>query len=596
MAAGPQRNQLLAKATQHLQLQQWEKAERVLRKAARQSPRDVEILQRLGGVQRRMGQPRKAIETLDRALLLAADNPVLVAEYAEAQMDLGRTGEALDRLGRSIDTNPSEPALRVARSRIRMGIGDLHGACEDCQTASDLKPDDLDLLARLVDATIARAYVPMPTGPAERLVALQPFNARNHARLGTIHRLNSNLDDATGCYERSLELQPGNSDAVSGMAEILESRGDTEAAASLLTPHVHSTNAPFQILTAWMRCQMRLEHWDEAVRTARAWLHASPRTPRQSAVINHRIGSACDRAGRAGEAFDAWTRGNAPYSNAWNPDEHTRLTDSIIESFSADVMGRRPRSDRADPRPVFIMGMFRSGTTLLEQIISMHPDVHAAGERTEMLEIAGGLRSATGSDQDYPLCIHESTVEVLDAAADEYLAGLCDGAGDAAVITDKLPLNFLNIGLISMILPGSRIIHCNRDPLDTCLSCYGNSFSSRMSFTANLEHLGRAYSDYARIMDHWRTVDIVPMHELDYESLARNPEHEIGRVLEFLGLPWNDACMEFHRSTRIAQTLSQDQVRQPMYTRSIGRSRAYWSQMEPVRRLLGDLVPSDPGH
>ncbi len=596
MAAAPQLNQLLAKATQHLQLQQWEKAERVLRKALKQSPRNAEILQRLGGVQRRLGQPRRALETIDKALSLAPDNPVLEAEYAETLMDLGRTGEALDRLGRAIDTNPSDADLRVMRSRIRLGTGDLHGACEDCQIASDLQPDNLELLARLVDATIARAYIPMPTDSAQRLVELQPFNARNHARLGTIHRLNNDLDTATGCYERSLELQPGNSDAISGMAEVLESRNDTEAAADLLTPHVHSTNAPFQILTAWMRCQMRLEHWVDAARTARAWLDASPRSPRQSAVINHRIGNAYDRAGRAGEAFEAWTRGNEPYSKAWNPDEHSRLTDSIIQAFSGELMSGNHRSGRTDQRPVFIMGMFRSGTTLLEQIISMHPDVHAAGERAEMLEIAGALQSATGSEHDYPLCIRESTVEVLDAAADEYLTGLTDGVGDAAVITDKLPLNFLNIGLISLILPGARIIHCNRDPLDTCLSCYGNSFSSRMSFTANLEHLGRAYADYARIMDHWRTVDIVPMHELDYESLATDPEIEIRRVLEFLELPWNDACMEFHRSTRIAQTLSRDQVRQPMYTRSIRRSRAYWSQMEPVRRLLGDLAPSDPDH
>ncbi len=591
MSAPAQLNQLLAKASQHLQLQQWDKAERVLRKALKQSPDNAEILQRLGGVQRRLGQPRKALETIDRALTVAPDNLVLETEYAEALMDLGRTGDALERLGRCIEAHPENTDLRVMRSRIRLGVGDLHGACEDCQIASDLRPDDLELLARLVDSIIARAYVPMETDAAQRLVEQQPFNAKNHARLATIHRLNNELEAATACYERSLELQPGNAEAISGMAEVLESSGDTDAAANLLTPHVHRTNAPFQVLTAWMRTQMRLERWDEAARTARAWLDASPRSPRQSAVVNHRIGNALDRAGRADEAFRAWARGNEPYSRTWNPDEHTRLTDSIIGTFSTERLAQLPRSTRTDRRPVFIMGMFRSGTTLLEQIISMHPAVHAAGERAEMLEIAGTLQSTTGSELTYPACIAETGPDILDACADDYLRGLTDGAGDAEVITDKLPLNYLNIGLISVILPGARIIHCNRDPLDTCLSCFGNSFSSRMSFTANLEHLAQAYLDYDRIMEHWRSVDIVPMHELDYESLARNPEHEIARVLEFLGLPWDDACMQFHRSTRIAQTLSRDQVRQPMYTRSIGRSRAYWDQLEPVRRRLGALVP-----
>ena len=173
MSAPAQLNQLLAKASQHLQLQQWDKAERVLRRALKQSPDNAEILQRLGGVQRRLGQPRKALVTIDRALTVAPDNLVLETEYAEALMDLGRTGDALERLGRCIETHPENTDLRVMRSRIRLGVGDLHGACEDCQIASDLRPDDLELLARLVDSIIARAYVPMETDAAQRLVEQQ---------------------------------------------------------------------------------------------------------------------------------------------------------------------------------------------------------------------------------------------------------------------------------------------------------------------------------------------------------------------------------------------------------------------------------------
>lgn len=596
MAASPQLNQLLAKATQHLQAQQWDKADRVLRKALKQSPNDPDILQRLGGVQRRLGQPKKAMDILERAMTAAPENTLLASEYAEAMLDLGRTSDAIEWLGRAIGSHPDDTGLLALRGRIRYQLGDLHGACDDCRAASALAPDDLELLARWIDAMIADGSAPMDDEPARRLVERQPFSTRNHSRLGSVHRLNGSLDEAMDCYRRSIELDTTNSDAIAGMAEVHEARGDSQAAVDLLAPHVHTTGAAFPVLTAWLRSMFRLKQWDDAARTAMAWIDAAPRSSQQTALIHHRIGNAYDRAGRPDEAFDAWRRGNEPHANAWDADEHTRLTDSLIETYSSRMMDEHPRSSRTDTRPVFIMGMFRSGTTLLEQIISMHPTAHAAGERSEMLELAGSLRTATGSNQPYPQCVAETTDEHLDAAAATYLQALASGAGDATIITDKLPLNFLNIGLISLMLPGARIIHSNRDPLDTCLSCYGNSFSSRMTFTANLEHLGRAYRDYIRIMEHWRSVRTVPMLEVDYESIASDPEPQIRRILEFLEIPWDDACMQFHRSKRVAQTLSREQVKQPMYTRSIHRSRAYWDQLEPLRAVLGDLAPDDPDH
>ena len=595
MAAPIQLHQLLAKATQHLEARQWDKADRLLRKAMKQSPNNPEILHRLGAVQRRLGHPRKAVELLSQALEHLNDDP-LHSEYIGSLLDMKRTGEAMDHLDRSLGGDPDNINLLLLRSELFMSLGNLHNACLDSQRACELKPDNLALHARYVDALIGRAHLPIPKEPATTLVALQPFESRNHSRLATVHRLNGHLDQAMSAYEKAIELDGTNQHAIAGMAEVLESQGDSDAAAALLAPHVHSASASFLMINAWMRIQHRRQDWNASIETASAWLSAETRPNHQTATINHRLGHALEMAGRYDEAFEAWTRGNAMYRNAWNVAAHAQLGHDLAESFSTAAIDRLPRSTCTDHRPVFIVGMFRSGTTLIEQILSMHPAVHAAGEVSEMLSISGDLPAATGSTDAYPSCIESVTSGILDDMTGRYMDALASGAGDATIITDKLPLNFLNIGLISILLPGARIIHCNRDPLDTCISCYGNSFSSRLSFTADLEALGHTYLEYHRLMNHWRAVCPLPMIELDYEDLVRDPEPQVRRLLEFMELEWDPACLEFHRSTRIAQTLSIDQVRQPMHTRSIHRSRVFWDQLAPLRTVLGNLAPDSPDH
>jgi len=595
MAAPTPLKQLLAKATRHLDASQWDKADRVLRKALKQSPNDPEILHRLGAVQRRLGHPRKAVELLSRALEHLQDDH-LHGEYIGSLLSMDRADEAMKHLDRSIDSDPKNVNLLLLRSELFMKLGDRHRACLDSQHAHELQPGVLSLHARYVDALIGRAHLPIPVEPASELVAHQPFESRNHSRLGTVHRLNGRLEDAMEAYEQAVELDPGNQHAIAGMAEVLESRGDSDAAAELVAPHVHSADASFLLVNAWMRIQHRRQDWHACIDTASSWLASGTRPNHQAATINHRLGHALEMDGRPGEAFEAWTQGNAVFRNAWDVAEHARLGHELTEAFSAEAFRRLPRSTCMDRRPVFIVGMFRSGTTLTEQVLSMHHSIHAAGEVTEMLSISGDLPNSMGSSVSYPLCIDSVTADILDDMASRYMAALEAGAGDSAIITDKLPLNYLNLGLISLLLPGARIILCNRDPLDTCLSCFGNSFSSRVSFTADLEKLGHAYREYHHLMNHWRAHCPLPMIELDYEDLVRDPEPHAMRLLKFLDLQWDPACLEFHRSTRVAQTLSMDQVRQPMHTRSIHRSRLFWEELGPLRSVLGDLAPDSPDH
>jgi hypothetical protein len=234
--------------------------------------------------------------------------------------------------------------------------------------------------------------------------------------------------------------------------------------------------------------------------------------------------------------------------------------------------------------------MPRSGTTLTEQIIASHPDVHGAGELPDLMTIA--QRDVAGMGAVFPNNIPALDQAGLGAWGADYVAGLHSRAPDAGRITDKMPANFLAIGLIHMMLPNAKIIHVNRNPVDTCLSCFMQLFSSRQEQIYDLAELGRYYVDYARLMGHWRSVlPAGAFLDVQYEDIVADQETQARRMIAFCGLDWNDACIDFHKSKRSIRTASVTQVRQPIYKSSVERWRPYEKFLGPLLDALGDLAP-----
>jgi hypothetical protein len=237
--------------------------------------------------------------------------------------------------------------------------------------------------------------------------------------------------------------------------------------------------------------------------------------------------------------------------------------------------------------------MPRSGTSLVEQILSTHPGVYGAGELTAIDQFARHLGDATGDA--YPQSALHLDQATIDAAARQYLAALQDLAPSAIRVTDKMPGNFLHLGLIQLLFPGARVIHCRRDPLDTCLSCYFQQFNQGQTFSYDLSDLGHHYRQYQRLMRHWQSVISLPMLDVHYEDLVADQEAMSRKMLEFCGLDWTDECMRFYESKRYVATASYDQVRQPIYHKSVGRWRHYERYLGPLKTALGDLPVVDKG-
>jgi hypothetical protein len=303
------------------------------------------------------------------------------------------------------------------------------------------------------------------------------------------------------------------------------------------------------------------------------------------------VAEAYEKSDRPDEAFAYATRGNAINPAPFDPAKHAAEIDALIDTFSPRLIQSAPRAQGKTDVPIFIVGMPRSGSTLLEQIIHAHPEAHGAGELSYLEIQTVYMNHAIGSPRAYPACIPDLTQATTDAQSQAYLSKLLPHAPKARRISDKVLSLYRQCGLINLLFPQSRIIHIRRRALDTCLACFmARLVPTHLPFTTDLAHIGHVYRDYRRLMDHWRQTLDLPLLEVDYEELTRNQEAESRRIIEFCGLPWDDACLEFHKARRVATTLSNAQVRRPMYTSSIGRAERFRAHLGPLIDVLGEYA------
>ena len=294
------------------------------------------------------------------------------------------------------------------------------------------------------------------------------------------------------------------------------------------------------------------------------------------------------------QAFRCYRQGNDLMPVTFDPWSAERDLQIFLDYWNERYLAEAPRARKHNKRkrPVFIVGMPRSGTSLLEQILASHPSVHAAGELQDIPDIAVSLPSRLGSSLPYPVCLEKATQGVVDDIARSYLKKLeALSPKSATVVTDKMPDNFRHLGLIQLLFPKALVIHCVRDPMDTCLSCYFQNFSGEHDYSYNLRNLGTYYRLYERLMRHWKRVLNLKILDVRYEELVMGTEETTRNILDFCGLPWNARCLEFHKTRRAVVTSSYDQATQPIYHGSLRRWVHYQPYLEPLCNGLQIQVP-----
>ena len=309
-------------------------------------------------------------------------------------------------------------------------------------------------------------------------------------------------------------------------------------------------------------------------------------TPMVRRILLARLGELFDKAGSYDDAFDAFEQAAALGPKGFNPDAHDAQTDAMIRAWSRDALAKAAPSPERDERPVFVVGMPRSWTSLIERIIAAHPKAAAAGETNILPE---AWRSVVASLPKAGSVPDPSRIELksISPAASKARARFTQWSENALRIVDKNPLNALRLGLVQPLLPGARVVHCLRDPRDTCLSNYVQQFESGLAFASDQTHLGRFYNAYRKLMDHWAVALDVHIHEIRLERLINDPEPEIRALIEFLGLDWDDRCLHPERAEVTTWTASRDQVASAINASGVGRWKNYEARLAPLLEALG---------
>ena len=451
----------------------------------------------------------------------------------------------------------------------------MPAAADSASRQVAINPDSAEAQGKLGDALLREGKPDQARVHFERALALRPDLAAAHYNLGAVLRILGDLDAAAQCIRQALALNPTFPEAHNELGRILKDQGKFDEAGE----HLGRALAidPTLAEVHWNRARLKTYRPGDPDLAVLEQLAQDPALPRnKQSFVHFALGKALSDVGQYDRAFAHWIQANALKRREIDFDESQdeRLFEHIAEAFDAPLLSRWQGAGDPSPIPIFILGMPRSGTSLVEQILATHPLVEGGGELRNLTRITHGTFQSGGRQLAYPEFAAVLNAENLRRLAQVYLGDLPPLPAGKTRITDKMPSNFQAVGLIRLMLPAAKIIHTMRDPVDTCLSCFSNFFEVGHRYTYDLAELGRRWRRYHDLMGHWRAV-LPPgaMLDVSYEAVVDNPEEQVRRLLAYCDLPWDEACLNFHLNDRPVRTSSNIQVRQPIYRSSVARWR-----------------------
>ena len=533
-----------------------------------------------------LGRGGEAVAELRYALRMRPDFAATHELLGSALMAVGRLDEAQAALLEAIRINPGLPSAHARLGEIAFRQDRIDDAGRHLVRATQLDPRCAvywELLAAVHECA-------EQSGAAivcwERVLALTPdVRAHPHLALGWMLQEEGRLDEAEAHYRRAESLEPGVAETAYNQAGLDEERGAFAAAEAGFRTAIRR-RPTFTLAHVRLATLLRDALPDPDLEALRSFIDDpatdEPARCRLRFALGHVLDARADRAG----AVANWRLANAghlataPSFRRFNPVDHARFVDEIIGACDREFFARVAGAGLATRLPVFVVGLPRSGTSLLEQILASHPLVHGAGElplARRMFEYLPVALGCAASSTDCLSRLDRGTIRRLAGSYLDRLVARSGGRGERVV--DKMADLVSYVGLLAVMFPQATVIHCRRDLRDVALSCWQADFRS-LTWTSDPGHIAAMFRAHLRLMDHWRTVLPLPIHEVDYEEVVSDLEGVARRLLAALGLAWDPACLEFHRTQRPVRTTSVAQVRQPLYTRSIGRWRRY-----------ADLVP-----
>ncbi len=547
----------------------------------------------LGRVLLQHNQPQAAYPHLEAAVRMHPDVAELRRNLGNALHGLGRLAEARDAYLAALAIEPALASAQANLAMVHLQEGALDESLVWLQRAVEAQPDNPMFWEQLAMLHQRRGEFSAADRAWQRILGLRPAHPRAHLAVGAALERKGRLDEAAEHYRAALQLQAGLSEAHAALARLHEQRGELTQAEQAIRRGLAIEPGAANLHVALARVlRGKLPDGDFAALDARI-AESRVNDPSRARLLFARA-LALDARGDYHRAAESANRANAltldverRAGRAHDGAAFEQFVSGLLAAFDERFFTRTQGGGNGSRRPVFVFGLPRSGTTLVAQILGAHPSVHAAGELTTAFDTFQSMPLVLNRPLQPLGCVAELDAAALGRLAERHLAELhAIDASRAERVVDKGPANYQFLGLLAALFPNAVFIHCRRELRDVAVSCWLTKFE-HVRWSHDARQMGAYFRQYLRIMDHWQQVLPHTVHHVDYEETVSDQEGVARRLLDACGLPWDPACLDFQRASVQVRTSSSAQVRQPIYTHSVGR----WKHYE---ELLGELFDALP--
>ncbi len=502
---------------------------------------------------------KRAEELLRQQVSQYPTNVVALAQLADLAIKLDQYDDAIALTTRALQIAPAFALARFHRASALQRRGLLHDALDDTQLLLKIDAQDINFLLMHASVMVRLGDHENALNIYDALIQRKPEATQIHLNRGHVLKTLGRSDDAISAYLKAVELDPGNGEAYWSLANL----------------------KTYQFGDAMLKQMLR--QIEEKVENVEAQSH-----------LGFAIGKAYEDRKQFDDSFKFYKRGNTIRKIAHKHSAKINIynVQRQIALFTEQFLTERRDSGNTSDAPIFVVGLPRAGSTLIEQILSSHSMVEATTELTDVIAMSrriGGKRRHVPASK-YPEILADFDTNQLRDLGDSYLETTNIHRTGLPRFIDKMPNNFMHIGLISLMLPNAKIIDARRHPMAAGFACYKQLFAQGQTYTYDLEDVGHYYRSYITLMDHWNKVLPGKVHLVQYENMVANSEQEIRALLDFCELPFEQGCIDFHQSERAVRTPSAEQVRQPIYTSAREQWRNYEQHLGPLKDALGPVL------